>query len=73
MNYHLTENQEDNIYAQITNIFESKKGEVINCESNYVTDQLNYFDMITDDNSYTVVFNTNRGKLLKRSVTIKSK
>ena len=73
MNYYLTEKQEDKIYAQITAILESKKGEVINCESNYVTSELNYFDVITDDNSYTVSFNTNNGKLLKRSVTIKEK
>ena len=73
MNYYLTEKQEDRIYAQITTIFESKKGEVINCESKYVTSELNYFEMITDENSYTVSFNTNKGKLLKRSVTIKEK
>jgi hypothetical protein len=73
MNYYLTEKQEDRIYAQITTIFESKKREVINCESKYVTSELNYFEMITDENSYTVSFNTNKGKLLKRSVTIKEK
>jgi len=73
MNTHLTESQEDKIYAQITNIFESKIGEVTNCQSSYINSTRNYFDMMTEDNSYTVVFNTNRGKLLKRSVTIKAK
>jgi len=73
MNYYLTESQEDKIYAQITNIIESKKGEVTNCESKYVRSELNYFDMMTETNSYTVSFKTNKGKLLKRSVIIKEK
>ena len=71
MNYYLTEKQEDKIYAQITAILESKKGEVTNCESKYVRSELNYFDMMTETNSYTVSFKTNKGKLLKRSVIIK--
>ena len=73
MNYYLTENQEDKIYAQITNIFERKMGEVTNCESKYVRSELNYFDMMTETNSYTVSFKTNKGRLLKRSVIIKEK
>ena len=71
MNYYLTEKQEDKIYAQITAILESKKGEVTNCESKYVRSELNYFDMMTENDSYTVSFKTNKGRLLKRSVIIK--
>ena len=71
MNYYLTKKQEDRIYAQITTIFESKKGEVTNCESKYVRSELNYFDMMTETDSYTVSFKTNKGRLLKRSVIIK--
>lgn len=73
MNLYLTDNQEDTIYQQVMNIFENKKGECTNCESNYIFDTRNYYEMMTEENVFTVTFNTKKGKLLKRSVTIKKK
>lgn len=71
MKFYLTENEEDTIYQQVMNIFETQKGECTNCETNYIFDERNYFDMMTEENSFTVTFKTNNGKLLKRSLTIK--
>lgn len=71
MNTYLTVNQEDTIYSQIMNIFETQKGECTNCESNYIFDTRNYFEMMTEENTFRVEFSTKKGNLLKRSVTIK--
>jgi len=71
MKFYLTTIQEDTIYTQVMNIFEGKEGECTNCESNYIFDTRNYFEMMTEDNTFRVEFKTKSGKLLKRSVTIK--
>ena len=72
MNLYLTQKQEDTIYSEIMNIFEITKGECTNCESNYITDNRNYFYMMTEQETFIVEFNTKKGKLLKRSITIKA-
>ena len=71
MNLYLTELQEDKIYKQVNDIFEKQEGECTNCESNYIFDERNYFNMMTEENSFSVEFNTKKGKLLKRSLIIK--
>jgi len=71
MNHYLTQAQEDNIYQEVICIFENKESQVTNCESNYIFDEYNYFTIHTRNNSFTVDFKTNNGKLLKRSILIK--
>ena len=71
MNYYLTENQEDKVYKEIMNIFESKKGECTNCDTNYIFDEYNYFNIHTENNAFTVDFKTKKGRLLKTSILIK--
>tara|TARA_R110002126_G_scaffold1890_1_gene11224 strand:- start:5060 stop:5305 length:246 start_codon:yes stop_codon:yes gene_type:complete len=66
---YLTENQENKIYREVTNYFESNNGEVTNCETKYVTEELNYFYFCTEDlTDVKVTFKTKNGKLLKRSL-----
>ena len=71
MNYYLTENQENKVYRQIMDIFETKQGQCTNCESNYIFNDYNYFVMHTEDNIFNVDFKTKNGKLVKRSIVIK--
>ena len=66
---YLTENQENKIYREVTNYFEINNGEVTNCETNYVTEDYNYFYFCTEDlTDVKITFKTNNGKLLKRSL-----
>ena len=66
---YLTENQENKIYREVTNYFESNNGEVTNCETKYVTEEYNYFYFCTEElTDVKVTFKTNNGKLLKRSL-----
>ena len=69
MNYYLTEKQEQKVYTEVTEWFEKQYGEVTNCETKYVTDNLNYFYFCTEELfQVRVRFNTSNGKLLKRSL-----
>ena len=70
MNLYLTINQEDTIYTQVINIFETQKGECTNCESYYIFNTRNYFNIMTEENTFRIKFSTKKGRLLKRSVTI---
>lgn len=69
MNLYLTVKQEDKIYQQVTELFEKSKGEYTHCETNYIFDERNYYDMYTENEHYNVTFKTKNGNLLKRSVS----
>ena len=69
---YLTEKQEDKVYKEVYNIFENKNGECTNCETNFITENRNYFEMYSDIGCFNVEFKTKNGKLLKRSLIIKT-
>lgn len=71
MNCYLTNLQEEKVYQEVMNIFESEQDECTNCESNFIFDERNYFEMYTKNDVFKVEFKTKKGKLLKRSLTIK--
>lgn len=68
----LTIKQEEKIYRYINNYMEDKYGEVTHCETNYVTDSYNYYDMYCDGKHYQVNFKINNNKLLIRSIKVKT-
>ena len=71
MNHYLTEKREDEVYKGVTDVFEKKYGECTNCESNYVTEDYNYFEMWSEEGCFVVKFKTKNSRLLKKSVTFK--
>lgn len=70
----LTRKQEDNIYSQLVDIFETKYTEATNIESNYIHNDYNYFMICTCDEkvrTYKVTFKISPSShLLKRSIIV---
>ena len=71
---YLTENQENKIYREVTNYFESNNGEVTNCETKYVTEEYNYFYFCTEElTDVKVTFKTNNESTKRELTTPKLK
>lgn len=68
---YLTDKQENKIYAEIVKRFEAKFGESTNVESRFVFDVYNYFTIHTEDDVYTVDFETLNCKLVIKSIKYK--